>query len=124
MNSYWRSPRSGRLAGRVLVSEAGRTYRKTVSDMVGEARLRLGLRARLLVELVACPPDRRKRDLDNLLKPLLDAMQHAGVYEDDSQIDRLVIERGEVVTGGRLEVHVLPIGMAGVSWRQAMGDDA
>ena len=41
----------------------------------------------------AFPPDRRRRDLDNLLKPALDALQHAGVYEDDSQVDWLVARR-------------------------------
>jgi crossover junction endodeoxyribonuclease RusA len=54
----------------------------------------------------AFPPDRRRRDLDNLAKPTLDALEHAGVYEDDSQIDLLIIRRQDVVHGGRLEVSV------------------
>lgn len=29
-------------------------------------------------------PDRRKRDLDNLLKPILDLLQHYGLIENDS----------------------------------------
>lgn len=33
-----------------------------------------------------CPPDRRSRDCDNILKILFDAMQKCGVYENDSQI--------------------------------------
>ena len=31
-------------------------------------------------------PDKRRRDIDNLLKPILDALGQYGVYEDDSQI--------------------------------------
>jgi crossover junction endodeoxyribonuclease RusA len=54
----------------------------------------------------AFPPDRRRRDLDNLAKPTLDALEHAGVYEDDSQIDLLIIRRRDVVDGGRLEASV------------------
>ena len=54
----------------------------------------------------AFPPDRRRRDLDNLQKPTLDALQHAGIYEDDSQIDLLVTQRCEVVPGGRLEIRL------------------
>lgn len=27
-------------------------------------------------------------------------MQHAGVFEDDSQIDMLIVKRGEVIKGG------------------------
>lgn len=38
------------------------------------------------VEIDLYPPDRRRRDIDNPLKCLLDSMTHAGVYEDDSQI--------------------------------------
>lgn len=41
----------------------------------------------------ASPPDRRARDLDNILKALLDALAHAGVYADDSEIDELHIYR-------------------------------
>ena len=54
---------------------------------------------RLSVLINAYPPDRRKRDLDNILKSLLDALQHARVYPDDSQIDRLTIIRNEALEG-------------------------
>jgi crossover junction endodeoxyribonuclease RusA len=32
------------------------------------------------------PPDRRKRDLDNLLKALMDALQRGGCMADDCQV--------------------------------------
>lgn len=38
-------------------------------------------------------PDNRRRDAVNLLKAPLDALAHAGVYEDDSQIVELSIRR-------------------------------
>jgi len=41
----------------------------------------------------AFPPDKRRRDLDNLIKAIQDSLQYAGVYEDDSQIDYLTIKR-------------------------------
>jgi Holliday junction resolvase RusA-like endonuclease len=41
--------------------------------------------------VTVCPPDNRKRDLDNILKALFDALQHAGVIEDDSQIRKLMV---------------------------------
>lgn len=37
------------------------------------------------------PPDKQIRDIDNVLKGLLDAMQYATIYENDSQIKRLEI---------------------------------
>lgn len=36
------------------------------------------------VRIEAHRPDRRRRDLDNLVKPALDALTGAGVIEDDS----------------------------------------
>lgn len=61
---------------------------------------------RLAVSILAFPPDRRKRDLDNLLKVTLDSMEKCGLYDDDNQIDRIVIERREVKKGGWLRVNI------------------
>ena len=43
--------------------------------------------------------------LDNLLKSAMDALTHAGVWADDSQIDSLLIERAPTL-GGMLKVEV------------------
>lgn len=65
---------------------------------------------RLSVSIYAAPPDNRRRDLDNLPKAVLDALTHAQVWPDDSQLDRLLIERVPVQKGGmiRVEIEVLP----------------
>ena len=55
--------------------------------------------ARLAVEIDAFPPDNRRRDLDNVQKVLIDALMHAGLFDDDSQIDSLHIRRGPVRKG-------------------------
>jgi len=55
---------------------------------------------RLAVDIYVNPPDKRKRDLDNIPKALLDALTHAGIWEDDSQIDQLTITRGPVIKQG------------------------
>lgn len=59
---------------------------------------------RLALWLVVQAPDRRARDLDNTVKAVQDALTHAGVWLDDSQIDRLLVERGPVVKGGMVSV--------------------
>jgi crossover junction endodeoxyribonuclease RusA len=54
----------------------------------------------------AFPPDRRRRDLDNLQKAVLDSLAHAGIYADDSQVDLLVVRRREPLAGGKVRVRV------------------
>lgn len=99
VNTYWRSVTKGRLAGRVLISEKGRAYRKAVSDQVVMDRAASFGAQRVAVDIEACPPDRRQRDLDNLPKAVLDALTHAGLWVDDSQIDDLRIWLSPVRTG-------------------------
>jgi crossover junction endodeoxyribonuclease RusA len=66
---------------------------------------------RLAVAMDAFPPDRRRRDLDNIQKASLDSMQHAGIYEDDSQVDLLVTRRKLPIPGGQLvvQIHEYPL---------------
>lgn len=93
VNTYWRHVMIGR-APRVLLSAKGREYRDEVVDSVDPAQPKMD--GRLSVKIAAYPPDRRTRDLDNLLKPILDGLAHAGVYADDGQIDSLTIQREAV----------------------------
>ena len=103
VNTYWR-----RVGNMTKISAKGRAFRAAVIEIV--KRLRVDkLDGRLAVHIVANPPDRRRRDLDNLPKALLDALQHAGLYDDDGQIDWLLIERGERKPPGCLEVEVREI---------------
>lgn len=100
VNHLWR-----RVGNKTLLSVAARRYRKAVLDGVMSARqpgqaLAVGttgwylpLVGRLAVSLTLTPPDRRRRDVDNCLKAVLDALTQAGVWRDDAQIDRLSIER-------------------------------
>jgi crossover junction endodeoxyribonuclease RusA len=65
------------------------------------------LEKRLEVNVDVFPPDRRKRDLDNLLKICLDALQEASLFKNDSQIDKLTIERRDItVRHGEIWVHI------------------
>ena len=67
------------------------------------------LEGRLAVEIEAFAPDRRRRDLDGMLKVPLDALAIAGVYSDDSQIDDLRIVRREPDGEPRLVVRITEI---------------
>lgn len=91
---------------RTLLSADGRAYRALVAKHCLLARANKGITSRVRVDVVAEAPDRRARDLDNILKATLDALTHAGVWQDDSQIDRLQVERGPICKPGRLLVAI------------------
>lgn len=105
VNTYWRHPTKGKLAGRHLISEKGREYRQAVIDEATRYQL-AKMQGKLSVHIDAFPPDNRRRDLDNMMKGLLDGLVHAQVIEDDSQIDKLSIERGAVCKGGLVRVFI------------------
>ncbi|MFV9998433.1 MAG: RusA family crossover junction endodeoxyribonuclease [Arsenophonus endosymbiont of Dermacentor nuttalli] len=67
------------------------------------------LSQRLGGEGVPHPPDRRKRDLDNLMKAPIDALCHDGLIIDDSKIDVLHVERKEIIKGGKLVIIIWEI---------------
>ncbi|WP_146439859.1 RusA family crossover junction endodeoxyribonuclease [Crateriforma conspicua] len=87
VNTYWRH-----VGNRVLVSKKGRQYQTAVSSLLKRKNIKT-LDGDLIVDIRLIPPDRRRRDVDNSLKALLDAMQSGGAYEDDSQIVRLTVEK-------------------------------
>ncbi len=102
VNTYWRH-----VGAQVLISADGRKYRKEVGECVlMDVRGVRPLPGRLSIRIEAYPPDKRKRDLDNLLKAPLDALTHAGLWIDDEQIDELTIVRRGSIRGGELRIVV------------------
>ena len=85
---------------RMGISKAGKEFKAQVSDYVVEYKVpKLGA-ARLEMKVVIYPRDRRRQDISNRIKILEDSLVDAGVFDDDSQIDILFIERGEIKKGG------------------------
>ena len=103
VNHYWRH-----VGRRVLISRAGREYRRAICGLLagtgGPRKPPAG--GRIALAMDAFPPDRRRRDLDNLHKSVLDSLEHAGLYLDDSQIDLLLTRRRETVKGGKIEIRL------------------
>jgi crossover junction endodeoxyribonuclease RusA len=94
--------------GRRYVRPRGVAFKSRVCELVAEQQVK-ALTGRVSVFIAAHPPDRRKRDIDNLNKMALDALMHAGVMLDDEQVDSLHIVRREVIKGGKLSVVVTEI---------------
>ena len=100
LNHYWRF-----VGSRVLISRQGRAYRETVGTILAAQRIEplLGI---LAMEAEFYPPDRRRRDLDNLQKSLWDALQHGGAYQDDSQIYDFHAWKKEPIPGGQVSIRL------------------
>jgi crossover junction endodeoxyribonuclease RusA len=94
VNTYWRM-----VNNRMIISEAGRKYRTAVAEQVFLQSRGKTTTGKLTVTIEAWRPDNRRRDLDNLLKAVLDSMGHAGLYIDDSLIVDLRIYWAEDIAG-------------------------
>jgi len=82
VNTYYRN-----VNGRMLLSKVGRVYKMQAAEIAAlEGVLNLGYEGPVEVWIAASPPDARKRDLDNILKPIMDCLQYTGIIVDDSQV--------------------------------------
>lgn len=99
VNNYWKTGRNGIYVNPLVKRYKGIVWQTLINSF------RLGERA-LRMQLKVYPPDRRIRDLDNVLKAVCDALQFAQVYKNDSQIEQLFVVRKEVIKDGKLEVKL------------------
>lgn len=93
--------------GGVMVGKRGRAYRTEVALLVRTSGAK-PIAGDVVLDVAVHPPDKRKRDLDNVLKCLLDALQAGDLYADDNQVSRIHIARHDPVSGGRVEVCAYP----------------
>jgi len=97
INHYWRMGNH-----HIYLSEEGKRYKQIVIGIVRTARVESFI-GDVSLTMEAYPPDRRRRDLDNIQKAVWDALTDAGLYEDDSQVKhveawmREPLERGKVI---------------------------
>ena len=93
--------------GKVYKKKAAHDFALAVKVAMAKKRGAEGFgSSRVEVDIQAYPPDRRKRDLDNIQKILLDSLQSAGIYKDDCQVDKITISRGPVVPEGMIVVDI------------------
>ena len=58
------------------------------------------------VTLDLYPPTRQSYDIDNRIKPTLDALTKSAVWEDDDQVVELIVRKRSVVKRGKAEVRI------------------
>lgn len=69
-------------------------------------RIPMPIQSIISIEVYLHPPDKRKRDIDNVLKALIDSLVKGGLLQDDSQINKLLVEKREIVRGGKVILKI------------------
>lgn len=101
VNSYWRAN-----GHRRYISKEGVAFTNEVLLIVKTQKPKTFGDKQVAISVMIHPRSKRKFDLDNTLKAILDALMKAGMYDDDSQIEYIEIARGEAVDGGKAVVHL------------------
>lgn len=93
---------------RSYMTKRGKEFRLDVCQAILNSDEPIGppLSGRVAVSIELTAPDKRKRDIDNHVKAALDALEHAGVYENDSQIDEIRVKRLHVESPGACDVTI------------------
>jgi crossover junction endodeoxyribonuclease RusA len=99
VNSYWLT--SGK---RRYISKRGLEFKRAVAEICAD--LPSFLDAPVQVEITLYPRNKRLLDIDNVCKGVLDGLQDAGMFEDDSQVWKLTVERGATIKDGGCTVVI------------------
>lgn len=75
-----------RLSGRKILTKQQKAFRDHVAAIVNGRKIG---ETTVDVKIYYCPPDRRRRDVDNIIKSIFDALTAAGYWVDDSQVARV-----------------------------------
>lgn len=105
VNQMYRTVRN-----RIYKTAKAKKYQEDVATICISVGVNRMYEGSIKVSIEAYPPDRRRRDVDNILKSLLDSIQAGGVYKDDSQIIELFIRKNPSDGVGRVMICIDEIG--------------
>lgn len=108
INKYWHSrdikdPYTGEIKKIVGKRPEVKKYMQDVAYLLMHQKIHALIGSKFKLEIFIYPPDKKVRDIDNLLKAILDAFQNAKIIENDFYIDTLYVERREVRKWGEIE---------------------
>lgn len=101
VNSIWRA-----VDGRNILSKSYRAWRAHAAQVIALKRPGT-IAGPYTISILADRPDRRRRDLDNLLKPVGDALQQSGVIVNDCDAQRITIAWSKRTPGKDAKVWVV-----------------
>jgi crossover junction endodeoxyribonuclease RusA len=111
VNNYYTKWAEGKTV-KVAVGKAGSAYRAEVYRYRLETlKNPRPIKVRIAMEVELWRPDRRKQgyDIDNFLKCLFDSFTYAGIWEDDEQVDCLLVHKRGVEAPGKIKVTLREI---------------
>ncbi len=92
--------------GRKILSKKGRSYKIEAMVCLYQQSVAKDREGPYAICISVRPPDKRKRDIDNLIKPLLDSLVEYGAISDDSEVVDLRIQKFNPIKGGSVEVLI------------------
>lgn len=107
VNHYWVAGRKKLPNGRTIPT---RYKSKAACAFIGAVKLIVGKRLTSLnrcgIEILVYPPDKRCRDIDNIVKGIFDSLITSGLMQDDEQIDDMRVIRCNTIKGGKVRVKL------------------
>lgn len=85
VNGYWVRARPNGRVGGMMLSERGREFRRAAALILNGSGA-LNYTTGVKVHMDMYPPNRARRDIDNHRKAVYDALTHAEIIRDDSDI--------------------------------------
>lgn len=102
VNNYYVRTQRG-----MFISAKGKKFRDDVVRSVNEQLQGMDRIDDLVnISMIFFVPDNRRRDIDNCIKPLLDALTKADIWGDDCQVIQMFVYRGAKVDGGRTYMRI------------------
>lgn len=108
VNSYWRYTSVGNKKGRHIISPAGQKFKSMACTMIAKQLMKkpVTITADVEVNIVFHKPDKKIRDLDNLVKALFDVITQMGIWKDDSLVSKMTVQWGENIKGGKTVIEI------------------
>lgn len=102
VNQLWRA-----VPGRGVIKS--KVYREWLEKnlWIIRGQTRDKIEGKFTIEFQATRPDKRRRDIDNLIKPLMDVIVQAGLVEDDSLCEMLSIMW--ITNGTGISATIIPL---------------